>query len=186
MFKDAIPGDILLYKPERNDFIGGMINFFSNLFGRKSDYVHCSFYFGRGLVIHSHLNVDKNNRIEGAMKSGVHSSMIPGSDRPLIDVYRIPGLTDSGKKTIIAFLQNQLGKNYDAPSFPSAFIRSVLGKDFISSGEPIFNDRNAWYCSELLAVAAKNAGITLVPGIHPLNVIPADLGSFRSILTKIN
>ena len=185
MFKNAQPGDILLYRSESKDLIGGLINFFSNLFGKKSNYVHCSFYLGRGQVIHSHLNVDPETWLEGAKKSGVHRSLIPGSDKELIDVFRIPFISLYSKDKIIEFLYQQFGKDYDAPAFPSAFIRSVMGRGAFSDDPPIFNNREAWYCSELLTAAAKMAGITLVPGIHPLSVIPADLGSDRSILKKI-
>lgn len=175
-------GDILQYRSANKDVVGGAIGFFSNLFGRKSDYVHTAYYLGANRVLQSSMEVDKLMYIRGAKESGVHIAYLDANDWKLIDVYRV-GLTVAWQHTIEQFLYAQLYKGYDAPAFPSAFVRSVLG--FFSEDRPLLNDNMKWFCSELIAVAFDKACIRLVPGIHPRSVIPADIGSSRCIAERV-
>jgi len=160
-------GDILLYRPKKDDWLGNAIAWFS-----KGHYSHASCYIGDDYIIESNLQT-------GVIKKKLNPKWFP-----VIDIRRYPNLTTSQCKILIKFLNTQCGKGYDLPSFGETWVGILFGWTGIRKNKPLTNNSNTYYCSELVATAYNAAGINVTPNIHFMNVAPSDLGHSK-VLTKI-
>jgi len=189
----AIVGDILCYRAKRDDLIGGLIGFFSDLGRKQSNIVHVGVYAGFGRVIQSHLTVDKKTYLEGQTRSGCHMATIPESDYKLIDVYRVRMLEPQERRSLIDWMKSEYTSGYDIESFSESFYRSVLGRIFgwedLGKRKPDDNSNpyNRYNCAEYVASAYKESlGIDIVPRLHPYNYTPADYVGRGSILKRVS
>jgi uncharacterized protein YycO len=80
-----------------------------------------------------------------------------------IALYRVPSLTDGQIATIRAFMEGQIGKQYD---WPAVF-------KFITRRKHAHDER--WFCSELVFAAFQEAGVTLLNGTEAWAVWPGQL-----------
>jgi hypothetical protein len=163
----AKEGDILGWRAD--GIIGGLISFFS-----RGKYSHVGYYIGDNKTIEAHLKTD-----------GVRLNEIPKDKYKKIDVYRlkvvevrevllnqkisykefITGLTFTFKTSV--------GLKYDLVSFPSKFIRGVLG--LFSKGNPLLNSDDDRDCAENVGLCFKRNGIDLRPDIHPQSLSPSHI-----------
>jgi len=160
-------GDILCYKPKKDDIIGNIISFFS-----KGNYAHTSCYIGDGKIIESHID------------TGVVEKELNPKWYPAIDIFRYQTLNTLQCNNIIKFLKYECGKGYDLPSFFETWIGILFGWTGIRKNKPLTNNPNVYYCSELVATAYNSVGIDITPNIHYMNVTPSDIGHSK-VLIKI-
>ena len=105
--------------------------------------------------------------IESVEEVGVHRlAALPVAKAPdRIDLFEVMGLdTDWKVGEVENFLKAQLGKPYDWPD--------LLG--FVTrSDQP--EDRDAWFCSELVFAAIEAGGVALLRDVPPFQVSPGEL-----------
>jgi len=85
----------------------------------------------------------------------------PGTE---INLYRVT-CSKEQEQRFYRFLQDQLGKGYD--------FTGLLG--FVSRSR--VEDKDRWFCSELIFAAARHAGIDLLARIEPYQVDPGTLNT---------
>ena len=160
-------GDILCYKPEKGDWIGGAIAWFS-----KGHYAHTACYIGDGKIIESHI------------QTGVVEKVLNPKWWPVIDVFRYPNITRTQVNKVITALKARVGKGYDLPSFGETWLGILFGWTGMRKNKPVTNNSDKYYCSELVATAYDAAGINITPNVHYMNCTPSDIGHSK-VLQKI-
>lgn len=129
--------------------------------------IRLAFFRGKGLISrlirlqtrgrYSHVGVltEEGYVIEAWHIGGVcfnaHLGMVHAENTP-VDIYRVPGLTRGHNAEILQWLKQQCGKGYD--------YRSVAR--FISRREQSAEDRDRWFCSELVMAAFNHAAFPLL------------------------
>ena len=87
---------------------------------------------------------------------------------------RYPYLADSQAWSISRnFYKDCYGKEYDYPGLLGFLIRIILGKLGINIENPV-QEREAWFCSEVIARLFRDIGVLLVPQ-QPESTSPEDL-----------
>jgi len=129
--------------------------------------IRLAFYKGSSLVSrlirlqtrgeYSHVGVltEEGHVIEawhlGGVRFNAHIGMVHTPYTP-VDIYRVPGLTRGQNSEILMWLKQQCGKGYD--------YRSVAR--FISRRAQAPEDRDRWFCSELVMAAFNHADFPLL------------------------
>ncbi len=171
------PFDILLFRPNhRLDVIGHLISFLS----LGGSYSHASLYQGLGYIVESHFTTNVCRRV------------LKDSELENIDVFRLPSIKRLSKDDLSDledWYMSKLGSSYDLAAFPSTFFKSVITRLFgfrnFRKSRPLFNDENAWYCSEYVSQGFFEVlGINLYPGLHPMSQTPSDLS--RGLLVRVS
>ena len=85
-----------------------------------------------------------------------------------IDYFSIKA-SEAEKKSAISWAFGQLGKKYDTIGI-YRFLRHIMGGDV-----SVMRQNDEWFCSELVAKAYKEAGVTLVDGEKPAFTSPSDI-----------
>jgi cell wall-associated NlpC family hydrolase len=168
-------GDVLLFTPHKDDWVGAIIAFLSN----NGGYCHCGLYAGNHWLIE-------------ATPPVVRKRLLSPVDYPFITPFYLPELSPRDAYRIISFLMKQVNekKEYDTISLVPSFSRSVLWRHFEHPeyrDKPSFlfpNDKNKFFCSELIATAFYlTLNIQLCPDLSYSFVTPNDL-AYESLLVK--
>jgi hypothetical protein len=124
---------------------------------------------------------------ESHIKSGVVITPLDTSLYSLIDIYRYKNeskLRANDKELEKAFL-SKIGNPYDAAAFPATFMRSTIAQFFgwknFSKSRPIFNNRNAQFCSEYDAEAMYRGHCPLSSKMNFMNMTPTDNTTCKTV-----
>ena len=176
-------GDILCYKTEGFDPIGELIKLFSG----AGKYSHTSIYIGNGRIIESHID------------TGVVEKELNPKWYKKIDMYRhkkilyknqpIQKLRDELRTSFIYYAKSYIGCTYDIGAFPATFVHSTIGKIFNSAelqrATPWLNDKNSFYCSELVAKIYLDCGLNIDTDLNWQSVTPSDIGRSKELVRII-
>ena len=172
---DLKPGDILLYRPKNDlDWVGYFITFFS---------------FG-GAYCHAAIFTDKQTIIESHPDTGVVEKPLNPKWFPIIDSFRYKQLWEEAElQNLLKWFRTKIGCPYDLLALPSTVWRSELARIFgwkhFRKDRPLFNNKNAYYCSELVATGFYQAvSIKLCPGLNVMSTTPSDI-SYSKKLQKV-
>lgn len=158
-------GDIILYKAKPKDIVGKVIGFFTG-----GDFCHAAIVrktFGVSIEL-----------IESQAPNGVQIR-IANQDDEVADAVVFQPLNKSIGNGMVSYCMEQIGKHYDLLAFPGTWWRATLNalglKKYSNSVDPN-NDRNAFYCSELIASAYRSVtGNEICNGLAAESVTPNDL-----------
>ena len=166
--KNAQVGDQLFYEPKGGDWLGVAIGFFSDIFHPSRIKV-------------SHVStisqIDNNgsiNIIEAHITSGVVEKTLNPKWYPNIIHGRYKyGISKMQKKILIQGMRNDVvGRSYDALSFPSKFLRSII----LPKETPLLNDKGAFDCAECVDWSfLKFLKILLTPKINVHTASPMSI-----------
>lgn len=139
-------GDVILYK-DNTGWIGKIISIFT-----RSKYVHSACYIGDDLIIESQWE-------------GVKIKPIYGN----YDVFRHKEASKTQLRRAVTFMQNQLNAKYDFIGVFGVAINILLGRK-----KNCFDDKNKYWCSELVADGYINAKISNDFNTNTILVDPSD------------
>jgi len=146
-----------------------------------SRFSHAALYSGDGKIIEA--------VGEGVVDPSLATAI---SDDTLVAVYRRRGMSSALSNAVIRYAQRQLGKSYDytgalgagATSVPGAAAVAVMpiGTGPIALASDIANrlfPESSFFCSELVAMAYKNANVPITSGAA--STTPADLANAETL-----
>ncbi len=157
-------GDILQHKVKKNDWLGGIINFFT----LGGGYVHTAIFVGKGMKAEAHMgrvfNVEK---------------ILP-SDVEIIDVYRLVGGLDmEEKEKLIKCVESKYGRDYNSLGLLGSLrssVGSLLKWGWLRKSKPIAREEGKYFCSEMVSVIYNEAlGIDIVPEASDYVTTPNDI-----------
>ena len=130
----------------------------------------------RGQYSHVGLQLEDGSVIEAWHIGGVRHNAGLGTAHELgteVDIYLVEHVTKAEKMRVLDFLKSKLGRDYD--------FRSVFR--FLSRRGESDEDRDKWFCSELIAAAFASAGVKLLM-TNPSRISPEIL-SWSPRLVKL-
>jgi len=151
-------GDIL--NVQGKGWIGEVIRWFT-----KSKYSHTACYIGDGKIVESDFG-------------GVMISSVKKYDGKF-DVFRHRFATETQLADAVLWMKGQVGKGYDYLGLIGVGL-AIIGR----KGRNCFDDKNRYWCSELVADGYINSGIVLCVDPDTYKVSPQDLADC-GFLTKI-
>ena len=154
--RDAKPGDIVLWRGKRSDILYAGIQMFT-----YSPYNHASVYDSDGWTIGA-----------GAWGTGYEGM----SKDEGLDLFRVVNYTDELGQAILSGAKSKIGHAY---SYEQGFVFPFLSKERIKklSKDDMHN------CSEMVALACKDAGVNLINikiGSEAI-IAPADIGRGKKL-----
>lgn len=155
-------GDIIFFKTN-----GSAQDIFIN---QASFYTHVALYLGRGIIIDSDVF------------NGVHEHDLDNS----LDyhVYRIKDLTESELRSLIKEFRKLKGRKYDIIGAVQGWLVKMLSRNFgfyFNAGDQKDNNH---HCSEAMAIALNNSGISKI-SLNPENLMPDDIILSTSRLFRV-
>jgi len=159
-------GDLLLCtwnSPSINKILNWFITFFI-----KNKYVHIA------------VAADDYDAIIEATPSGVHQTKNYWVN---YDVYRIDDIMEYQIDTALNFARKQIGDWYD---WKALIYLMWLYVTFQRNKINEWNDKNKWFCSELVASMFRKSGKTLCPNIPDSNTTPADIANSKIVHKEEN
>ncbi len=143
-------GDILLFCHARG--FSRLIPWFT-----KSRYYHCALYEGENRVLEA--------RPGGVMRRDI------SKDANMI--FRVIPMPDDAARPALDWSRQQLGCKYDVMDVIFIILRYYFPRFKFPHTNP-----NAFFCSELLVMAWRKAGLDLFPGQEAQEIIPGDFERF--------
>ena len=143
------PGDIVLHR-DQGDLLGGLIGHFT-----ASPYSHVEIYSGNGWSV-------------SAEAQGISFVTADREGRAFVDVCRHPALAGDQAQRLLAAVRSTLASPYE--------FALLFGFPYLSRSAVLRRAANQGYiCSEHVAWAYRQVGLTLVPGRPDSAQAPADL-----------
>jgi hypothetical protein len=172
---NAEVGDQLFYKP--SDFWGSIIALFGG-------YSHISTYIGF---------IDKKHMIiESHIFKGVVRKELDRKYYKYITVKRYKdGLSDKQKEDLVYLLESIVGSSYDEWSFPSTFLKSIIGSLpflwFLRKYKPFLNDPKKYVCIEanlypFYCNDPRSLRIDINPEYHYMSATPSNYAKSKMLL----